>query len=100
MKEYPLLIAGKEVVSEDHLNVLDPYNNDIVGKTYLAGKHELELAIKAAQAVQQELWALPTHVRASALEQISDELHDRRAELAKLLAAECAKPLKYALGEI
>ncbi len=100
MKEYALLIGDKEVVTNDHLNVLDPYNNDVVGKTYLAGKAELEKAIAAAQKIEKELWALPTHVRANALEQISDELHSRRQELAKLLAAESAKPLKYAQGEI
>jgi len=49
---------------------------------------------------RKQLWNLPTHIRAAALEQISDELHERREELAALLAAECAKPLKYALGEI
>lgn len=100
MKEYALLIGDKKVVTSEHLNVLDPYNNDVVGKTYLAGKDELDLAIQSTQAIQQELWALPTHIRANALEQISNELHERREELAKLLAAECAKPLKYALGEI
>ncbi|MFM1874426.1 MAG: hypothetical protein RL266_163, partial [Bacteroidota bacterium] len=100
MKDYALLIGGKEITTKEHLNVLDPYDNSIVGKTYLAGKEELETAINAAQAVQKELWALPTHVRANALEQISDELHERRLKLANLLAAESGKPLKYAQGEV
>lgn len=100
MKDYALLIDGKEVTTSEHLNVLNPFDNSVVGKTYLAGKDELETAINTGQAVQKELWALPTHVRANALEQISDELYARREELAKLLAAESGKPLKYAQGEI
>ncbi len=100
MKNYPLLINGKEVTTSDKLNVLNSYDNSIVGKTYLAGKEELETAISAAQSVQDELWKLPSHVRANALEQIANELKERRDELALLLAQECAKPLKYALGEI
>lgn len=100
MKDYPLLIGGKEVTTENHLNVLDPYNNEVVGKTYLAGSNELESAIIAAQSIQSELWALPTHVRSSALLQTSLEIHARRNGLAQLLAAECGKPLKYAQGEI
>jgi len=100
MKNYPIIIGGNEVATAQRLEVRNPFDGSVVGTTYLAGKEQLELAIEAAQAVQKQLWALPTHVRANALEQISDELNERREELAKLLAAECAKPLKYALGEI
>ena len=52
MKDYPLLIGEKEITTENHLNVLDPFNNEIVGKTYLAGHVELENAIELAQSVQ------------------------------------------------
>mgnify|MGYP000082510889 CR=1 FL=1 len=100
MKDYPLLIGGTEITTDNHLNVLDPYNNEIVGKTYLAGPNELERAITKAQAIQAELWSLPTYVRSNALSQISNEINKRRHELAKLLAAESGKPLKYAQGEI
>lgn len=100
MKDYPLLIGGKEVTTENHLNVLDPYDNGIVGKTYLAGETELEMAISGAESAKRELWNLPTHARSKALLQISNELKKRRHELATLLAAESAKPLKYAQGEI
>lgn len=100
MKHHALLIGEEEFTTENHLNVLDPYNNDVVGKTYLAGKAELEKAIAAAQKIEKELWALPTHVRSNALLQISNEIHERREELANLLASESGKPLKYAQGEI
>ena len=100
MKEYPLIIGGKETTTAEHLNVLDPFDNTIVGKTYLAGKEELEMAIQVAESIQRQLQELPTHVKSNALLQISDELHARRTELGALLAAESGKPLKYALGEI
>ena len=63
MKDYPLLIGGKKVATANRLNVLDPYDISIVGKTYLAGKAELEKAITIAQGAQDALWKLPTHVR-------------------------------------
>ncbi|MCF8276941.1 MAG: aldehyde dehydrogenase family protein [Flavobacteriales bacterium] len=100
MKEYKLIIEGKEVTTSEVLTVKNPFDGSVVGTSYLAGKDELEAAISAAQKARKELWDLPSHVRAAALEQISDELHERREELALLLARECAKPLKYALGEI
>lgn len=100
MKTYPLIIGGNEIVTTQRLEVSNPFDRSLVGTTYLAGNAELELAIEAARSVQKKLWDLPTHVRANALEQISDELRARKQELAKLLAAECAKPMKYALAEI
>lgn len=100
MKNYPLIIDGQEVTTSEVLTVKNPFDGSVVGTTYLAGKDELERAIRAAQKARKQLWELPTHVRAAALEQISDELHERREELGLLLAQECAKPLKYALGEI
>lgn len=100
MKDYPLIIGKDEVRTSDKLKVTNPYDGSIVGTTFKAGKAELEKAIALAQSVQSKLWQLPTHIRANALEQVSDELHVRRTELAKLLAAECGKPLKYAQGEI
>lgn len=100
MKNYPLLINGKEVTTSQQLSVKNPFDDSVVGTAYLAGEKELETAICAAQEARKRLWETPTHVRAAALEQISGELHSRREELALLLAQECAKPLKYAQGEI
>ena len=100
MKDYALIIDGQKVSTSEVLTVKNPFDGSVVGTTYLAGKSELEDSILAAQKARKQLWNLPSHVRAAALEQISDELHERREELGALLAAECAKPLKYALGEI
>jgi acyl-CoA reductase-like NAD-dependent aldehyde dehydrogenase len=100
MKDYPLIIEGKEVRTSEVLTVKNPYDGSVVGTTYLTGKEELETAIYSAQKARKKLWELPTHVRSTALEQISDMLQERREELAFLLAAECAKPLKYAQSEI
>ena len=100
MKDYPLIIGGNKVTTENHLHVLNPYDNSIVGKTYLAGKDELDNAMNVAKSIESELWELPTHTRSNALVQIANEIGERREELALLLAAECGKPLKYAQGEI
>lgn len=100
MSTYPLLIGPNTVTTAHPLEVRNPFDGTLVGTTYLAGLPELEQAIALAQQVQHELWALPAHVRASALRQIADELRSRREELSLLLARECAKPLKYARGEM
>lgn len=100
MKEYSLLIGDRNVTTSRPLEVRNPFDDALVGTTYLAGEPELEQAIALAQQAGKALWAMPSHVRATALRQIADEMRSRREELGLLLARECAKPLKYALVEI
>jgi glyceraldehyde-3-phosphate dehydrogenase (NADP+) len=100
MYTYPLLIGEQTLTTARPLEVRNPFDDTLVGTTYLAGIAELEQAITVAQQVHEELWAMPAHVRAAALRQIADEMRGRREELALLLARECAKPLKYARVEL
>lgn len=100
MKEYPLLIGDRSVATSHRLEVCNPFDGTQVGWTYLAGQAELEEAILVAEGARAALWDIPSHLRASALQQIADEMLGRREELALLLSRECAKPLKYALVEI
>ena len=44
MNDYKLYIAGKFVKTEQKLVVTNPFDNSVVGETYLAGKNELEKA--------------------------------------------------------
>lgn len=100
MSHYPLLIGNSEIATSQKLDVYNPYDGSLVGTTYYAGQKELEQSIALAQSIRKELWQMPAHAKATALEQVSDELHERREELGLLLAKESGKPLKYALGEI
>lgn len=100
MPSYPLLIHGNEVTTDRILEVRNPYDQSIVGTTYLAGPDELEQAIRSAGFARQILWKTPAWKRSEILTRISSEIKYRREELARLLSNESAKPLKYALGEI
>ncbi len=100
MSTYPLLIGDRTLITAHPLEVRNPFDDTLVGTTYLAGRQELELAITMAEAAQDPLRAMPSHARAAALRQIADELRTRRDELALLLARESAKPLRYARTEL
>jgi len=100
MPHHTILINGKETTTDQPLEVRNPYDDTLVGTTYLAGEADLESAIIAAQRCQREMAELPSHVKEAALRHIAQQLHDRTPELALLLARESAKPLKYALIEI
>ena len=100
MKTYAACIGGDFRELFTTFDVINPYTNRIFARCSLAGKPELEDAISAAQAVENEMATLPSHKKQTILNGIAQGLQDERNELAKLLAQEAGKPLKYALGEV
>ncbi len=100
MEEYKIYVAGEFRTTDTPLPVSNPYNGEVFATTWLAGAAELEEAIKAALAAGEEMAALPVYRRYEILSQISDALKSDRERLARVLAQESGKPMRYALGEL
>jgi len=100
MIDNKIYIAGEFVSTKQKLEVLNPYDNTIVGLTYIAGKEEFELAISKALSVRKEMQNLASHKKYTVLMNIANAIKSKKEELALILAKEAGKPLKYALGEI
>lgn len=100
MKEYKIYVGGKFVTTDTVLEVTNPYTGKHFAKTWQADEQILEDAIKAAEAVQEEMANLPTYERYDALAYLSQMMKKHRQELGELLAMESGKPIRYALGEI
>ncbi len=97
---YKLYIGGKFTKGEQILNVYNPFNNTLVGQTYIAEKEQLESAIIAGKLVEKEMKLMPIYKRYEILQSIAKKILERKNEMAEILALESGKPLKYALGEI
>ncbi len=100
MTDHKIYIGGKFAETNQELEVFNPYDNSLVGKTYLAGKKELEQAIVSANAIKNEMRDLPAYKRFEILLQIAHAIKEKRNDLSVILAKEAGKPLKYAMGEI
>ncbi len=100
MKEYKIYVAGAFRTTGTPLPVTNPYNGEVFATTWLAGAAELEEAITAGLAAEEEMAALPVYRRYEILSQISDALRSDRERLARVLAQESGKPMRYALGEL
>ncbi len=98
--KYPIYIAGEFRETEHSLVVECPYDNRVVGNTFLAGQQELNEAIEAAQQARKELRVLPSYKKYEALMHIASRLDEERESFAMTLALEAGKPLMYAQGEI
>jgi len=92
-------VAGRAATGDDEVTVTHPYDGRVVGRTTWARPDQVEAAVAAAARVADEAAALPAHVRAGALDQVSRQLGERREEIARLITAENGKPLKWALTE-
>ncbi len=100
MQEHLIYCAGRFLDSSDILDVINPYNDEVVSRTYLADDETLEKAIAAAVGVQAEFAAWPAYKKSEASRYISERLNKEQNTFAKIIAMEAAKPYKYALGEV
>lgn len=100
MTDHKIYIAGEFIKTKEKLVVTNPYDDSVVGKSYVAGNEELEKAIKAALSVKNEMRDLPSHKKYKILMDIAAEIIIKKDELALILSKEAGKPLKYAIGEI
>ncbi len=99
-KEFKILIDGKWRATDKELDVVSPFNAEVVGMTYLAGPAEIEEAVSAADAAFKKLKALPAYERADIIKKVVEGLEARAEELAQIISLEAGKPLKDARGEV
>jgi len=95
-----LLIGGRWVESAGgSREVRNPYDGSLVGLVPLATPVEVEAALAAAHDASPVMAALPAHERAALLNRTADLIARDREQLARTIAAESGKALKFALGE-
>ncbi|MBX5443761.1 aldehyde dehydrogenase family protein [Sphaerobacter sp.] len=99
-KEYRFYCAGEWRSSDQPLDVINPYNGEVVGTTSFATDQDLEDAITAAERAFDETRRLQSYERAAILERLADGLEARQEEFARLMAQEAGKPIRDARTEV
>lgn len=100
MKEYPMIIAGKFVKTNDLKELKNPFDSEIVAKFHVASKKEMEAAIVAAVKSFKDTKKLPAYKRAEICMHISARIQERKDEFTLALSQEAGKPLADAAGEV
>ncbi len=98
--EHPYWVAGKWKTSDVPWPVLNPYNNETVGITWMASDADVESALAAATNAFEETRRAPAYRRAEWLFQISDGLKTRAEEIARIISLEAGKPICDARTEV
>ncbi|MEZ4500522.1 MAG: aldehyde dehydrogenase family protein [Thermomicrobiales bacterium] len=95
-KNYPIYLAGRWVTSNDRVEITNPYNNDVIGTTYLASAEQVEEAIVAAESAFQIMRTMPVFDRVAILMGLASRMREHRDALARMISLEAGKPIREA----
>ncbi|MDR5682754.1 MAG: aldehyde dehydrogenase family protein [Armatimonadota bacterium] len=95
-----LLIGGDWVPGGDPVEVRNKYTGEVLATLPTARREDVDAAVGAASIAAERMAELPAYRRAEVLARVASALRERREEVARLIAAEAGKALKYARVEV
>ncbi|GER80083.1 MAG: aldehyde dehydrogenase family protein [Anaerolineales bacterium] len=98
--DYKLLINGEWVGGGTLLEVTNKYNGKVIGTLPAASSEMLDAAIAAAERAEDVMAEMPAHKRADILLRTAALIRERADDLAKTIAAEAGKAMKFARAEV
>ena len=97
------LIEGNPVKQSEEkvMDVISPFNGEVVGKVSLASKEVAEEAIESAyRTFHQTMKKMPAYKRADILRKTADLLEEKTEEFAQILVLEAGKPIRDGRAEV
>ena len=98
--EYQLLIDGQWVDAGPAMEVKNKYDDKVIGILPTARKEDVDAAIDAAERAEDVMADMPAYKRAEILLRTAALLRERADDMAKTIAAEAGKALKFARAEV
>ncbi len=99
-KEYGYLVNGKWLKSERKKEIINPFNNEVVGVINVPYIDKAIESIDSAEIAAKKFKNSPSYERSAILRKIVDGIDARKAEFAQMLVKEGGKPLKTARLEV
>lgn len=98
--QYPYYLGGKPIMANTDLEVKNKYTGEVVANVARADRKAIDKAIELATKSFEVMRELPSYKRQDILNDIIEKIHNRKDELAHVLAVEVGKPIADAHGEI
>ena len=95
-----MLIGGKYVTSDDKLEVLNPYDNEVIDTIPIAHRQTAQLAIDEANEAKSSLVEMSAFKVSNKLFNVVRKLEEKREEFAESLTLEVGKPINESLVEV
>jgi acyl-CoA reductase-like NAD-dependent aldehyde dehydrogenase len=97
--EHKLFIDGQWVSGGPLLNVTNKYTGEVIGALPTARREDVDAALAAAERAAPVMADMPAHKRSAILSRAAALIRERSDDLARTIAAEAGKALKYARAE-
>lgn len=98
--DYKLLIDGQWVAGGPVMEVKNKYNGQTIATLPTARREDLDAAIAAAENAETRMADMPAYKRAEILLRTAGLIRERADDLARTIAAEAGKALKFARAEV
>ena len=100
VREFKLYIGGEWMSSPETMEIINPYNREVIAKVYRGQPEHVEEATRRAVEAFEETRRLPGYRREAILSHISRRISERKEEIARTMALEAGKPIRDARVEV
>lgn len=98
--EHKLFIDGSWVSGGSPIEVKNKYSSEVFGTLPTARPDDVDAAIAAAERAASQMESMPAYKRSDILARTASLINQKRENLARIIAAEAGKALKYARVEV
>ncbi len=95
-----IFIGGEWRGAAERIEVRSPHSGEVIAEVHSADAGELGDAVGYAEQAAKEMRRLARYQVAEGLRRMSAAIEARKGEFADSIVAECAKPIRYARGEV
>ena len=95
-----MLIDGEFIDKNEHYDVINPYDGELIDTIPIADKGDVNKAINSARKAQKSLNSLSSKQVSENLFSACEELSSCADEIARLIVLEAGKPYKAAVAEV
>lgn len=96
----PLLLRGEWTSTSDIRPLLAPYDESLLAQVAYAEPQHIEQVLESLPHAQRAAASLPAYRRYEILDRLTRWLENQAEDIARLIAREAAKPLRYARAEV
>lgn len=100
MIKLPMIIGGKEVFKDEIIEVLYPYNQQVIGQAPKGSVEDVYQAVEKAKVGLSKLKKLTAYEKYKILMKVADLLEKRKEEFAKTITLETGKTIKESRIEV
>jgi len=94
------LMGGKWHTSVEQIEIINPYNNDLVSTVHRATEEQAEEGIQYAVKAFEQTKKLPSYKRVELIQKVVHAIHKRRDEIAQTMTLESGKPISFSRAEV